>query len=316
MAEEEFTEPTPRSKQRSEEDQQFVPVIVKRTDASRRHPDDILERALQDGDEQLGRSALPLLLSAVAAGLIVGFSAMAAAIAADLTLELGAPKLLRIATALVYPLGFVMCILSGTQLYTEHTATAVYPVLEGRAGVLQLLRLWVLVVAGNLIGAAGMASLLSLGEPIIGAAEGYRELARHIVDAPTAALWGSTILAGWLMAQGAWLVLGATSTSGQMLSIAVVTFLIGLGQLHHSIAGAVEVFAAYFVTDELQPADIATFLAIALGGNLVGGSVFVAVLNYVHIRATEPTQQAHSTTDPATESRWGRGARRSHRNDR
>lgn len=315
MPDDHLREQTPRSKERSQEDEQFVPVIVKRTDASRRHPDDILERAVKEGAEQLLRPALPLVLSAVAAGLIVGFSAMAAAIAADLTLELGAPQLLRVTTALVYPVGFIMCILSGTQLFTEHTATAVYPVLDGRAGAGRLLRLWAIVVFGNLVGAAGMASLLWLSEPVIGAAAGYRELARHIVDARFEALWGSTILAGWLMAQGAWLVLGATSTSGQILSIAVVTSLIGLGRLHHSIAGAAEVFAAYFVTDTMQLAAIARFLAVALCGNLIGGGVFVAILNYVHIRAAEATPDQSSAPGPPTGSRTPRSIRSSMRHD-
>jgi hypothetical protein len=34
---------TERTKQRDAEEQEFVPVIFKRTDESRRHPDDMLE---------------------------------------------------------------------------------------------------------------------------------------------------------------------------------------------------------------------------------------------------------------------------------
>ena len=37
---------TDRTKQRAQEDQEFVPVIVKRTDEARRHPDDTLEQAV------------------------------------------------------------------------------------------------------------------------------------------------------------------------------------------------------------------------------------------------------------------------------
>ena len=48
--------------------------------------------------------------------------------------------------AIVYPLGFIICIMSGTQLFTEHTATAVYPVLAGKADVKKLFRLWLLLL--------------------------------------------------------------------------------------------------------------------------------------------------------------------------
>ena len=68
---------TERSRERVLEDDQCVPVIIKRSDALRRHPDDALEYTIQEGLEQLERPILSLFLSSIAAGLIVGFSAMA-----------------------------------------------------------------------------------------------------------------------------------------------------------------------------------------------------------------------------------------------
>ena len=41
------------------------------------------------------------------------------------------PLLSRLLVALAYPLGFVVCLTSGAELFTEHTATAVYPVPGG-----------------------------------------------------------------------------------------------------------------------------------------------------------------------------------------
>ena len=70
-----------RRLERLEEDQSFVPVIIKRTDESRRHPDDVLVTAIAEGLEQLCRPALSLGLSSIAAGLILGFTAMAVAVA-------------------------------------------------------------------------------------------------------------------------------------------------------------------------------------------------------------------------------------------
>jgi formate/nitrite transporter FocA (FNT family) len=124
-------------------------VIVKRTDEARRHPDDTLETAIEDGLEQLRRPSVSLALSSIAAGLILGFTAMAVAVTAAVVEGLQSPLLVRLATAVVW---FVICILSGTQLFTEHTAAAVYPVLDRRASVPSLLLLWGIVVAGNLMG--------------------------------------------------------------------------------------------------------------------------------------------------------------------
>ena len=71
---------------------------------------------------------------------------MAVAVMATLTSSLELPLLQRLSMAIEYPLGFVICIMSGTQLFTEHTATAVYPLLAIKAGVKQLLRLWLVVL--------------------------------------------------------------------------------------------------------------------------------------------------------------------------
>ena len=280
-----------RKAERIEEDRSFVPVIIKRTDQHKRHPDDVLVAAIKEGLEQLNRPAMSLGLSSIAAGLILGFTAMAVGVATVTVEPFGFPPALsRMLVSLVYPLGFVICLMSGAELFTEHTATAVYPVLDRRAGVVKLLRLWCIVIVGNLIGATMSAGLLTLAEPVIGARAGYIEVGRHLVEPSSSALVVSAILAGWLMALGAWLVLTTPGGMSQIVSIFIVTFLIGMGGLHHSIAGSVEIFAALFASPEFTVGQSARFIGLALAGNLIGGSLFVAVLNYAHIRETQRSE--------------------------
>jgi formate/nitrite transporter FocA (FNT family) len=288
----EISEPlTDRSLERLAEDRTWVPVIVKRTDEARRHPDDILMAVIEEGVEQLSRPTFSLGLSAVAAGLMLGFTAMAVAVVSVAAQPLADwPMLERLAVALVYPLGFVLCLTSGAELFTEHTATAVYPVLDRKARVSSLLRLWVTIIVGNLIGAFVSASLMIGADSVIGARDGYIEIGRHLVAFPSMALLLSAVLAGWLMALGAWLIMATPPTVSQIVSIYIVTFLIGLGGLHHSIAGAVEIFAAVLASNEFGAAEVGSFLSLALLGNMIGGSLFVAALNYAHIRKSRELQ--------------------------
>ena len=81
-----------REKDRKSEDDDYVSVIIKRTDETRRHPDDALHHAIEEGLEQINRPALALLLSAIAAGMIVGFSAMAVAVVLTALGEAGASE--------------------------------------------------------------------------------------------------------------------------------------------------------------------------------------------------------------------------------
>ena len=106
-----------RQEERKSEDQEYVPVIIKRTDETKRHPDDALQHAIEEGLEQLQRPTLSLFMSVVAAGLIVGFSAMAVAVVLSAMAETEVSAMVRrIATAFVYPLGFIATALAGNLL--------------------------------------------------------------------------------------------------------------------------------------------------------------------------------------------------------
>ena len=116
-----------------------------------------------------------------------------------------------------------LCIMSGTQLFTEHTATSFYPVLDRKAGFKRLLRLWLLVLAGNLTGAAAAAWLLVQVEPVARAGDGYVQLAELMVSFSGLQITASAVFAGWLMALGGWLVLSTSSTIAQILFLYLAT---------------------------------------------------------------------------------------------
>ena len=140
------------------------------------------------------------------------------------------------------------------------------------------------MIIGNLIGAFVCGGLQSWATEIVDARTGFIEIGHHLVKFSNSGLFVSAVLAGWLMALGAWLAVSSPRTIAQIAMIYIVTFLIGLGGLHHSIAGSAEMFTAMFLSSEFTPSMAARFISLALLGNLIGGSCFVALLNYAHIR--------------------------------
>lgn len=278
---------TSRAQERNDEDQQYVPVIIKRVDQTSTHPDDILERCIEEGIEQFERTKTSLFLSALAAGLILGFAAMSVCLALLMAPDGASPLIQRLCMAIAYPLGFIICIMSGTQLFTEHTATSVFPVLDQKAKVTSLIKIWLVILSGNLVGTLFSTYLIFLADSVIGAKEGYILVAHHLTSYSSPSIFISAVLAGWLMAQGGWLVHASSDASSKVLCIYVVTFLIGLGGLHHSIAGSAEIFGALFHSPEPHYFESFRFIACAVLGNLFGGSIFVALLNYGHIRKAQ-----------------------------
>ncbi|MCB9091238.1 MAG: formate/nitrite transporter family protein [Halobacteriovoraceae bacterium] len=277
-----------RREERKKENKKYIPVIIKRSDFVVRHPDDILEMAVHEGIQQYRRPTLSLFLSAAAAGLILGFAAMSVAFAIKLSIELsihGAAR--KLIMAFFYPLGFIICILSGTQLFTEHTATAVYPVLDNKAPWHSIFRLWCITLFGNLLGTLTSSLLINMGSAVVQLDASFIYIASYITQYNSIEIFISGILAGWLMAQGGWLVLATPPNFAQIVCIYLSTFLIGIGGFHHSIVGSAELFSAYFIDDYLNIGELARVLIFSIFGNLVGGSIFVGILNYAHIRKTQ-----------------------------
>ncbi len=278
---------TTRTLERNQENIDYVPVIVKRSDESKRHPDDILEKAIKEGLIQYQRPNFSLLLSAVSAGLILGFVGMCVALVSQVIPSEDNMIANRLAVAIVYPFGFIVCILSGTQLFTEHTATAVYPVLDKKTNLKSLLELWLIILCGNFLGTFISSFLLYSSDSVIMAKVGFVDIANHLIHYSFGEVFLSAVLAGWLMAQGGWLLLASTSTIGQILCIYIVTFIIGLGGLHHSIAGSAEIFSGLLNSSAPEYLASLKFLTSAVLGNLLGGSFFVGILNYAHIKKTQ-----------------------------
>ncbi len=278
---------TERGVERIQEEDEYNSVIIKRNDESFKHPDDMLQTAIDEGFEQVTRPGFSLFLSSISAGLILGFAAMAVSFVVT-TLPLGVDaSVTRLAMGAVYPLGFIICILNRSELFTEHTALAVYPALDKKCSFVSVLRLWALVLVGNLVGTLISAVLLSSADAIVEAERGYIYVAHHLLSFSAYQTFISAVLAGWLMALGGWIILGMHISSATIISIYIVTFLIGIGGLHHSIAGSAEVFTAFLLSDEIPASKIGIFLLTAVPGNLIGGSFFVAALNYAQIRRTQ-----------------------------
>lgn len=275
---------TERSISRKQENTDFTSVIIKRNDHSIRHPDDILELATLIGVEQHKRPGFSLFLSSLSAGLILGFAGMCVALTSQLFSGTENFQIQRLSIALVYPLGFIVSIISGTQLFTEHTATALYPVLDGRVKIKSLLTLWGIVLIGNLCGTFCSSVLLFLSDSMIHASSGFVEISNELLLYTASEVFTGAILAGWLMAQAGWLVLASPSTVGQILCIYIITFIIGYGGLPHSIAGASEIFSGLFHSKAPNYSESAIFIVSAALGNLFGGTLFVGVLNYAHIK--------------------------------
>lgn len=264
------------------EDLDLDSVTAEDAEPEKKSAQEILREEIVHGLKTLESPPTRLFVSSLGAGFEIGFSLLMMAVVLSAAGDI--PHIAReLLVASAYAIGFLFVILGRSELFTEQTTLAVLPVLHGKAGVGALARLWVTVYSGNLIGSAAFALLLVVFAPAHGIIEpgAFSELAGKMTDHPTWCILVSAILAGWMMGLLSWLVAAVRDTISLIAVVALITTAIGLAGLHHVVAGSAEVLAGVF-SGATPVAEYGRFLVGATVGNIIGGSVFVALVKYGH----------------------------------
>ncbi len=280
----------PTSKFKAESDSQDDLTEGSDSEEPKKPSEQIMRHEMREALAAFDRSTLRLFFSGLSAGLEIGFSLFLMAVVQTLVQDELPHAISTLLIANMYSFGFILVILGRSELFTEQTSLAVLPVLSGRAPFKGLLRLWSAVYVANIIGAAMFAGMIVYVGPALGVIKPqvFTDIAQKVVQHPPHVILISGILAGWLMGLLSWLVAAGRDTISQIVIVWMVTATIGIGHLHHSIVGSVEVLAGVFTSTETTLADFGYFLLWATLGNAIGGPVFLALLKHTHARAEGP----------------------------
>jgi formate/nitrite transporter FocA (FNT family) len=241
------------------------------------------EAIRRQGEEELGRTASALAWSAFAAGLTMAFSLIAEGLIFSHLPDTSWRMLL---VSLGYPLGYLIVIIGREQLFTENTLTAVIPVLARRdiATGLSMLRLWCIVLAANLAGAHIAAWTLGnchIFPPEVNNA--FAEIGRQAAAVSPGMAIVKGIFAGWLIAMVVWML--ASERGSHVAIIVILTYVVGLSQFTHVIAGSVEILFLVMTGASSWAHWAVSYFLPTLLGNVVGGVSLVSLLNHAQVVA-------------------------------
>lgn len=241
----------------------------------------IFEAIRQEGEHELKRPSSSLMWSGLAAGLSMGFSMIAQALLGSYLPDAEWTPLL---TKFGYSVGFLIVILGRQQLFTENTLTPVLQLLKTKSlSVLKNVgRLWGIVFAANIAGAFLFAltmSSISIFEP--GVYEKFNEIALGTVSSGFSVTFFRAIFAGWLIALIIWVL--PFAEQARIWVIIIITYLIGLGEFSHIIAGSVDSLYGVLAQQITFWSFLSEFFVPTLLGNIVGGVALVAAVNYAQV---------------------------------
>ena len=247
------------------------------------------------GDQELARTVAALWWSALAAGLTMGLSLMGMGL---LNSRLPDGEGFKVIASFGYCAGFLAVILARQQLFTENTLTAVLPVMSkptlANAG--RLLRLWTVVLVGNLCGTLLVAYVM-LHLPIFDAKTdlAFLEIGRKVMENDPGQMFAKGIVSGWMIATMVWMI--PSMESAKIWIIVLITYLMALGDFTHIVVGSAEVSYLVFA-GELPWKDFwLIFAGPTLAGNIIGGSCIFALISHAQIRS-ESSLPGKAAADP------------------
>jgi formate/nitrite transporter len=269
-------------------------------------PAEMAAKAAEIGVRKAVLGAVPMFVLAVLAG---AFIALGAAFAT--TVSAGAAGVLpygvvRLLAGLAFSLGLILVIVGGAELFTGNNLLAMAWA-SRRISTAAVVRNWVIVYLGNLVGAVGTAVLVvaagqyAFGGGSVGAVALGTAATKVAYEPLQAFVLG--ILCNGLVCLAVWLTYSARTTTDRILAIVPpIAAFVAMG-FEHSVANmyfipvAMLILAvapeSFWVSFEATPADyvaldwaglVGNLVPVTLG-NIVGGTILVgAVYWLVYLR--------------------------------
>ncbi|MCW5609889.1 MAG: formate/nitrite transporter family protein [Rubrivivax sp.] len=245
-------------------------------------PSEIASRVQDVGVAKARLPLLTLALLGVLAGAFIALgSLMFTLVAADASLGFAAQRLLG---GLVFSLGLVLVTVAGAELFTGNNLLAMAWAAR-RIGSAEVLRNWGVALVANLVGAAGVALLAfwaghgALNGGAVG--ETVQRIALAKVQLPASEAFFRGVLCNVLVCMAVWMAMAGRSVVDKVVAVVFpVTAFVAAG-FEHSVANLYFFPLAALLGAPITLADMAANLVPVIAGNIVGGSVLVALVYWV-----------------------------------
>lgn len=235
--------------------------------------------ALNKGEYKISKT----LILAVLAGAYISFGGLLAIIVAGGSPGIAAtnPGITKFLFGATFPLGLILVVVVGAELFTGNNAYFVPNVLTKKQRVSAVLKNWGLVYVGNFIGAILVAYFITHLTHIVSDSP-FKESVFSIAEGKTSHTFLVTFLKGiaanWLVCLAVWQGMAAKDTTGKIFAIWLPVMAFVTMGFEHSIANMYFIPLAIFEGANITwNTFIVNNLIPATLGNIVGGVLFVGL---------------------------------------
>ena len=249
-----------------------------------RTPKEITEAVSAAG---CGKADLPTskqLVLGFLAGAYIAFGSLLAIVVGRGSPALAAanPGLAKFVFAAVFPVGLMLVVIAGSELFTGNCGVIPPACLSGAAKWKSMLRNWGVVYFGNFVGSLFVALFMAYWTGIVNGGD-LGKAAAAIAETKVSMNWGVLILRGigcnWLVCLAVWLAIASDDIIGKIWGIwfPIMAF-VALG-LEHSIANMFFIPLGMFNGANVSIGQylIGNLLPVTIG-NIIGGAGFVGTV--------------------------------------
>ena len=253
-------------------------------------PVEIYRRAVGEGNRRLSAGPLELVATGFNAGFTIVFGIAALGILHGLVEPRFGTEIGKIAGAAGFGIGLVFLVVSRAELFTENFYDPIAALLadRGRRTLAALLRLWMVVLALNVVGAGILVLVMSVDGALPAQADPVlRKAAEEIAGKTPAASFANAFLGGALVTLLSFLLQAVDRVISRMVVAFLVGFLLAAAPFAHVVVTAAHLFFGATANASVGVAEMVPELGIALLGNLVGGVGFVTLAHIAQARAAD-----------------------------
>lgn len=201
-----------------------------------------------------------------------------------------------------FGIALTLVVFAGAELFTGHTMYMTIGCWRGKTNVAELLRVWASSWVFNLVGSVALVLLFITGGGGIIADSGLsllNKVASYKMNSSAVELIARGALCNWLVCLALWMSARVNSDSAKAIVIFWCLFAFIASGYEHSIANMTVLSLALLLepTSTITVTGMAHNLAWVTLGNIIGGSVFMAIAYMQASTPQPPTAQTSDTQD-------------------
>ncbi|MGL5315561.1 MAG: formate/nitrite transporter family protein [Peptostreptococcaceae bacterium] len=235
----------------------------------------------------------PCILLGIMAGIFIGLGGLGNILVTQ-TLANIDPGLARLAGATVFPVGLMLVVMCGAELFTGNNLMTL-AVIEKKTTMGKMFRNWGIVYVANFIGSLLLVLVLYYGGTLAGdAATKSIAIAESKVALTFTQSFLRGILCNMIVVLAVWMATGAQDVISKIFACWFPIMLFVLCGFEHSVANMFFIPMGMALGANVTITQMISNLVPVTLGNLVGGAIFVPFMYYMAYLKKSPTEKSKS----------------------